>query len=174
MKIALKYGLIYSGINIVWTLLMFITELNRSDYSWVFNLIAVAFPVICIAMAVKEYKAGPGGGYMTFGQAFKHGLVISLVGGLIFSAFNVVYLEYIDTTFMEFQMQKQVDKMTEMGMGEADIERALEQSASFQTPFWMFTMAVLVSLIFGLIISLIMAAILKKENPDASPFDAAA
>jgi hypothetical protein len=35
-------------------------------------------------------------------------------------------------------------------------------------------MAIVVSLIFGLILSLIMAAILKKENPDASPFDAAA
>jgi Protein of unknown function (DUF4199) len=174
MKIALKYGLIYSGINILWTLLMFITELNRSDYAWVFNLIAVVIPVICIIMAIKEFKAGPGAGFMSFGQAFKHGMVICLVGGIIFGAFNVVYLQYIDTNFMEFQMQKQVDKMAEMGMSEGDIEKALARGADFQTPFWMFTMAIVVSLIFGLILSLIMAAILKKENPDASPFDAAA
>lgn len=166
MKIALKYGLIYSGINILWSLLLYVTELNRSESAWVFQMIALAIPVVCIIMAVNEYKQKEGNGFITFGTAFKKGLLICLIGGIIGSAFYVIYLEAIDPSFKDFMMQQQVDKMTEMGMGEEAIEDAINQSAKFQTPFWMFTWGIVGSLFVGAIISLIMAAILKKPDPN--------
>lgn len=166
MKIALKYGLIYSGINIVWSLLMYVTELNRSEMSWVFNLLALAIPVICIVLAVKEYRLTVGNGFISFGEAFKNGLVVCLIGGLIAAAYSILYIKFIDPTFMDFMMQKQVTSMQDMGMSEGDIEKAINRSAKMQTPFWMFTWALVGSLFVGAVISLIMAAILKKPNPE--------
>ncbi|MBL7925001.1 MAG: DUF4199 domain-containing protein [Bacteroidia bacterium] len=165
MKIALKYGLIYSAINIIWSLLMYVTDLNRSDSSWVFNLLALSIPVVCIILAVKEYKATVGGGFMKFSEVFKHGLVIFLVGGIIAAAYSILYVKVIDPDFMDYVMEKQVAGMQEMGMPEDQIEEAINRSAKFQTPFWMFTWALLGTLFVGAVISLIMAAVLKKPDP---------
>ncbi len=166
MKIALKYGLIYSGINILWNLLLYITELNRSDNAWIFQTLGLVFMIICIVMAINEYKKNIGGGFIDFGTAFKHGLVIALISGVIGSLYYVLYVQAIDPSFNDYIMQKQVDKMAEMGMGEADIEKAIEQSSKFQTPFWLLTFGILGSLFVGSIVSLIMAAIMKKPNPN--------
>jgi len=166
MKIALKYGLIYSGINILWSLVLYVTNLVRSDMSWVFNIVSMIIPVVCIVFAVKEYKATLGNGWMKFSEVFKFGLVICLVGGLIAAAYTVLYVQVIDTEFMNFIQEKQMNKMVEMGMPEEQIEIAINQSAKFQTPFWMFTWTLLGALLTGTIISLIMAAVLKKPNPE--------
>lgn len=166
MKIALKYGLIYSGINILWNLLLYITELNRSEYAWVFQTLGLVFMIVCIVMAINEYKKAEGGGFIEFSAAFKQGLIIAVVSGVIGSVYYVLYVNAIDPDFNDYIMQKQVDKMAEMGMGEADIEKAISQSAKFQTPFWLMTFGILGSLFVGSIISLIIAAIMKKPNPN--------
>lgn len=166
MKIALKYGLIYSGINILWNLLLYITELNRSDNAWIFQTLGLVFMIICIIMAINEYKKNEGAGFIDFGTAFKQGLIIAVISGIIGSVYYVLYVNVIDTSFNDYIMQKQVDKMAEMGMAEGDIEKAIGQSAKFQTPFWLMTFGILGSLFVGSIISLIIAAIMKKPNPN--------
>ncbi len=166
MNIALRYGLIYSGINIFFSLIMFVTDLNRAGLDWLNSLVGLIIPVVCIYLAVKEYKAGVEGGYMKFSEVFKKGILICLVGGVIVAGYLVLYTSVIDPDFMDFMMQQQVEKMQEQGMSEDMIEMAINQSAKFQTPFWMFTWGLLGSLIMGSIVSLIMAAVLKKNNPD--------
>lgn len=166
MKIALKYGLIYSGINILWSLLLYVTEFNRSDNANIFQFLSQGFAVVCIVLAVNEYKRTEGHGFITFGHAFRSSLVISLIGGITGAAFLVLFVEVIDPSFKDFMLQKQMDQMTEMGMSEEAAEQALENAARYQTPFWMFTMGVMGTLLMGAIMSLIMAAILKKPDPN--------
>ncbi|MBK7963863.1 MAG: DUF4199 domain-containing protein [Bacteroidetes bacterium] len=166
MKIALKYALIYSGINIVWGLFMFVTDLTRSDMSWVFNILSMIIPIVCIVLATKEYKATIGNGWMKFSDVFKQALIIFVIGGIITAAYTVLYVTVIDPEFMTYIQEKQMTKMLEMGMPEEQIEIALNQSAKFQTPFWMFTWTLLGSMLIGTLISLIMAAVLKKPNPE--------
>jgi hypothetical protein len=166
MKIALKYALIYSGINIVWGLLMFVTDLTRSDMSWVFNILSMAIPVICIVFATKEYKATIGNGWMKFSDVFKHGLVIFTIGGIIAAAYSVFYVSVMDPELMTFIQEKEMNKMLENGMPEEQVEIALNQMAKFQTPKWMFVWVLLWTMFIGTLISLVMAAILKKPNPE--------
>ena len=166
MNIALRYGLIYSGINMLFSLIMFVTDLNRAGLDWLNSLVGLIIPVVCIYLGVKEYKAGVEGGYMKFSEVFKKGILICLVGGVIVAGYLVLCTSVIDPDFMDFMMQQQVEKMQEQGMSEDMIEMAINQSAKFQTPFWMFTWGLLGSLIMGAIVSLIMAAGLKKNNPD--------
>jgi RsiW-degrading membrane proteinase PrsW (M82 family) len=166
MKIAFKYALIYSGINIVWGLLMYVTDLTRSDFSSLLNILSMIIPIVCIVLAVKEYKATQGNGWMKFSDVFKHGLVIFTVGGIIAAAYSVFYITVMDPELMTFIQEKQMTKMIEMGMPEEQIEMAINQSAKFQTPGWMFTWVLLWTMFIGTLISLVMAAILKKPNPE--------
>ncbi|MFN8154243.1 MAG: DUF4199 domain-containing protein [Bacteroidia bacterium] len=166
MKIAIKYGLIYSGINILWNLVMYITELNRTENARIYQSLGLVFMITCIVMAINEYKKSEGNGFVDFGAAFKQGLVITAISGIIGALYFVVYIKYIDPSYNDFILQQQVDKFAEMGMSEADIEKAVAQTAKFLTPFWMFTFGILGSLFFGSVISLIIAAIMKKPNPN--------
>jgi hypothetical protein len=51
-------------------------------------------------------------------------------------------------------------------MSDEKIDQAIEMGERFRAPFYTFTFGVLGSLFVGSILSLIMAAILKKPNPD--------
>ncbi len=166
MKIAIKYGFIYAGIYILMSLLMYITGLNRTGITWPMTVLSFAVPVVCILLAVKEYKSEIGQGYIKFSDVFKQGLIICVVGGIVYSAYSLLYMYVIDPTFMDYIMEQQVAKMQEMGMEEEQIEKAMQGSAAMQSPFWMFTFTLLGSVFIGAIIALIMAAILKKPNPE--------
>jgi hypothetical protein len=166
MKPGVKFGLICSGVSVLWSLLLFITGLNRIDSSWIFNVLAVGIPVYCCALAINEYKSTMGGGYIQFNAAFKESVVVTLINSVITAVFSIVYLQFIDPTFMDFIMQKQVTKMQEMGMAEDQIQKMLDQSAKWQSPGMMFFWALLGSVVLGFIIALIMAAIMKKPNPE--------
>jgi ABC-type antimicrobial peptide transport system permease subunit len=107
-----------------------------------------------------------GGGYIQFNAAFKESVVVTLINSVITAVFSIVYLQFIDPTFMDFIMQKQVTKMQEMGMAEDQIQKMLDQSAKWQSPGMMFFWALLGSVVLGFIIALIMAAIMKKPNPE--------
>ncbi len=166
MKPGVKFGLICSGASVLWSLLLFITGLNRIDSAWIFNVLAVGIPVYCCALAISEYKSTVGGGYVRFNSAFQESAIVILFNSLVTAVFSIIYIQFIDPTFMDFIMQKQVTKMQEMGMGEEQIQKMLDQSAKWQTPGMMFFWTLVGSLVLGFIVALIMAAIMKKPNPE--------
>jgi flagellar biosynthesis protein FliQ len=165
MKPEVKYGLIYGGVSCLFSLLMYVTGLNRSNLSWIPNLVSMIIPIVCTVMVINETKA-LNAGYITFGSAFKKSLAVVSIGSLISAVYVILYTSVIDPEFMEFQMQKQVEKMQEMGMSEGDIEEALNRNAQFQTPLMMFIFTLVMFIFVGAVISLIVAAIKKNPNPE--------
>ena len=69
--------------------------------------------------------------------------------------------EYM-TKMAEFQEQAILEKYPEMD--EAQVEAALSMSKKFTTPGIMTAMALAMSLLFGLIVSLIAGLIMKKDK----------
>ena len=164
MKPALKYGLINGGIAILWSLLMYITGLNRNANAQWINILQLAIPIALMTMAVKEYRLTTGNGWITFGKAFNQSFQVGLIGGVIGTAFYFIYISVIDPAFIDYQKTMQIDKMAENGMSEEMIEKGMQQAAFFMTP----GMQVVFGLIFVLIVSsllgLLVAAIFKKPN----------
>ena len=165
MKPAVKYGLINGGLGILWALIMYITELNRSQAGQWINMIGLIITVIFMVQAIKAYRTGPGNGWISFGKAFGQAFTVGLIGGIIGCAFYFLYITAIDPAFVDFQKQKQMEAMVERGMDDAMIERAMDQSAFFMQPGMQFVFALLASLFFSAVLSLIVAGIMKKPNP---------
>jgi hypothetical protein len=166
MKPGIKFGLINGGIACLWSLLMYITGLNRSDAGTYFQWMGLIVPIVCIVQAVKEYKLTSGDGWVEFGEAFKTGFTVTSIGAIIGSVYYILFIKVIDPTFMDFMMNKQIEKMQDNGMSEEAAEKALEASKMWFGTGMQFTFAILGGLLIGTIIALIMAAILKKPNPD--------
>ncbi len=166
MKPSIKYGLTYAGIAILWSLVMYVTELNRSDYASAFQMISLIAAIVLIRTAVLDYQKNIGNGWITFNQAFREGLVVMVVGTIITSLFTIVYMQYIDTDFVKFIIEKQANKMAESGMSDEQVQQAMAMTMKMMSPMWMMVWGLFGGLFLGSIISLIMAAILKKPNPE--------
>lgn len=164
MKPTVRYGLFDGATAIVWTMLMYVTELNRSDSSWIFNLVSLAILITFMALCINQIKSEQGG-YISFGNAFKSAFIVGLIGGLIGSVFMLVYVKYIDTGFIPFMMHKQELKFEEKGMDQEAIDNAMAMTGKMMSPLWFFIWGIAGSLFVSAILALIMAGIMKKQDP---------
>ena len=160
----LKYGLILALLTIGASLIFNLAGLGANQ--WISFFMVVIFFGIVSYLAHKAFKEG-GDGFMSYGQGLGIGMVIALVSGLLSSIFSAIYIKYIDNSAMEEAMQQQVEKMEDQGMSDAQIDKAMEMAAMFQTPVMLVLFGLLWTLFIGFIISLIVSAISKNPNPEA-------
>ncbi|MEM6263564.1 MAG: DUF4199 domain-containing protein [Bacteroidota bacterium] len=159
---ALKYGLIMGLVMAAYTLIL---SLTGQSFNQTLGYVSYVIIIGVIFLAMREYKS-LNEGFMTFKQGLGIGVLASLIGGTISSAFSFVYMTFIDPDFIaklqEFtrsEMEKNQD------LSPAQVDQAMEMTSFMMTPGAMFVMGIIGSVILGLIVSLIMSAILKNEPP---------
>lgn len=100
------------------------------------------------------------GGYVTYGRAFSTGFKVAAYSGLFIAFLMVLYYKVIDPA----AMQDIIDAaMAKVGENEEQLN-AVEKMSKYMIIFMAFGAAISYT-ILGLIISLISAAIVKKERP---------
>lgn len=156
--IATKWALIYVLVSIVITYAFQL--LNIDQNSPVKYISYVPFIAFCF-LAQKEYKDQLGG-FITFGQAFNPGFRYSLFGGLLLAVFIYIYLAILSPEMLTKAMEQQQTAMEAKGMSQEQIDKGLEMGQKYGAMFGAIATAIS-TLIFGCIVSLIGAAILKKE-----------
>ena len=165
-QVIIKFSIIYALANIGIALILYILEII--DRNWSVMLLSLAVNAAILFFAMKSRKNDTLNGFMSLGQGFGTGMLILLLGGFITSIYTYVFYSFIDTEFMSKMMEISKAEMLKKDMPEEQIEQALEMSKKFMTPIMMSIFAYLGTLLFGLIISLILAAVTKNENPNAA------
>ncbi len=166
MKPAVKYGLISGIVGVLFNLVMYITGINRTSSIQIIQWLTVIIPIAFMYMAIKTYREEIGNGWITFGKAFNQAFIVGIVGGLIGSVYHFLYLKFIDPTYSDYLMQVQLEKMTERGMSDEIIDKAMKQMEPFMTPVVQLGFAIFFSLFIAAVLGLIMAGIMKKPNPE--------
>ena len=120
------------------------------------------------------------GGYWSFGQAFKGIFIMAFIAGLVLTVFNLVFYKFIEpdafakiSGFVEASATKMYESM---GMDPDQIDTAVaEQLKGMKSQFDPGPMDLLknfgIGLVVELIMSLIFAAIFKKEAPIFAPVE---
>lgn len=160
-RVALKFGVLTAVAVIVYSTLINLTGMtqNRALTSLAFVILIVG-----IVLAMKEFRA-QNNTFMSYGQGLGIGSLVSAIVGLIGSMFSMFYMEFIDNTIIQQSMDKAREDMEARGMDDAQIEQAMSMTEKFMTPGVMFAMGVLSYVIIGFILSLIIAAIMRKDKP---------
>lgn len=161
-SVGLRYGLITGFVSVIYTLILYVTELNEN--MWLSNL-SILIMIVGIVMAHKNFK-GENGGFMSYGQGLGIGSIVSAVVGLLSSVFVFVYVQFIDTGFLAKVREAQIVKMEEQGMSDEQIDQAMAMAEKFSSPAMMLIMGFIVTFIIGFLISLVVAAIMKKSQPE--------
>ena len=176
-KIVLKFGLIAGGIFVA---MMVITTpfaeqigfANGEIIGYTTLLVAFAF----VFVGIRSYRENVGNGYITFGRAFKVGILITVIASLCYViSWQIVYYGFIPD-FGEKYSQYMIEKSRAAGASPEQIAKEVADMerfwAIYKNPVYNFLITFFVEPFpMGLVITLISAAVLRKrpkEVPDGA------
>lgn len=161
-RIALKWGLIYGVLGIVYNTISYNTGIWKSWFIGLMILLILLFGVLYFAM--NEFKS-LNNGFMTFKEGLGLGTLTITAGGIISVLFDNFYRNYIDTTILGQQIEMMTEQYESMGLSEAQIDEAIQKVEATANSGLSFLWGVIGAVVLGFIASLIMSAIVKKDKP---------
>lgn len=164
-KIALNYGVLLALLSIVLQVISYVLDAHI-DRPWWLTVAQLAISISVIVYGIKLFKT-ENAGFLTLGQALKTGVAISLVAGVIAVIFNYIFMNYIDPDFIQKAMEFSREQMIEQNpnMSQEQLDNAMEISSKFMSPGIMSAFAIISTLFFGFLISLVAGLIMKKNPP---------
>jgi hypothetical protein len=158
---SLGYGVIIALAIIVFSLILYLLDFSQgSGLEYLTYLILLAG----IFLTQINYRNKYLGGYIAYGQAFKLGMLTSLFLAIIMGVYTFVFFNFIDPGAMEEGMVMAEQRMMDQGMSDMEIEQGMAIARKFQSAGMFTFFAVAGNFIIGIIISLITAAFVKKED----------
>jgi len=164
-KVATKWALIYTATAIVIT---YATEFLNVDPNSSVKYISYIPFIAFLCLTQKEYRDELGG-YITYGNAFSAGFRYALFSGLLLAVFTYLYFAILSPAMWEKIIEVTQTQMEDQNAPSAQIEKTMGIMRKWGPLMGAFGAAVMYA-IFGAIVSLITAAIFKKER---SPYDIA-
>lgn len=159
--VSLGYGVIIALAIIVFSLILFLLNIvNRNGLENLAYLILLGG----LFLAQTNFRNKYLGGYIDYGKAFIIGMLTSLFVALIYGIYTFVFLKYIDPGAMEQAMTIAEQKLMDKGMSDLEIEQGMAIVRKFQSVGLTSFGAFLITFIIGMILSLITAIFVKKEN----------
>ncbi|MDB0603463.1 DUF4199 domain-containing protein [Tenacibaculum maritimum] len=159
-SIIINNGLILGIISILLSVTMYAMGKHLEPH-WSLSIISGILFVVLIVMGIKQYKAASSG-FISWGQAVKVGVGISLIAALASVIYNYTFVTFIEPDFMNQMMEIQNQRMLEKGMTDEQIDAANAMAKGMSSPIMGAAMGIISSAIIGFIISAIAGAVMKK------------
>ena len=162
----LTWGLIAGIASIVYTLIMYMAGLMQNKP---LQYAGIIITVVCLYLGIKTVRDQCLGGFISYGKSLGTGVLISLISTIISVIFLIVLYTVIDQGLIDLTLQESIQKMTERGMSEDQIEQGISMARKFFLPSLLIG-GLFFGTLIGFIISLVLSAFLKKEeNPFVNP-----
>jgi hypothetical protein len=172
-KNILVYGLV-SGI-IVSVIMLFTTNYishceGNVDFgtSMVIGYASMLLSFSMVYVGIRNYRNKYNGGVISFGKAFKVGIMIVLIASTIYVISWLIAYFFFIPDFMEKYSAYELNKLRASGVSEIEIENEAKEMADFarmyKNPFFNAMMTYVEILPVGLIVTLISSLILKRKT----------
>ena len=160
---ALTYSVIAAVIMIIYSLLLYIFDLNMNQW---LSLVSYVILIAVTIWGTLEYRNKVLGGYISYGKAFGSTFLIGLFASIIMAIYVYVFFAFISPGSVQEIIELGRERMMESNpnMSDEDIERALDMQAWMMTPVGMAIYGFISQVIVTAIICLITSIFLKKED----------
>jgi ethanolamine transporter EutH len=152
-------------LGIVLALYSLIPELIKLSDNIVMDYIGYVIFITGIILGIKYIRNKVENGFITYGKALGAGVLISLFTGFIMAFYSYILVKFIDPNLMAKALEVSQQKWMDSGRTDEQIEMMTSISEIFMTPGFAAFSAIFSFTFFGTIVSLILAAFMKKE-PD--------
>ncbi|MGI4885451.1 MAG: DUF4199 domain-containing protein [Janthinobacterium lividum] len=161
--VGLRYGLLTGLVSILFSFALFATDQQGNSAIGLLGFVILIAGIVLAHRAFKQANAG----YLAYGQGVGIGTMLAAVSGVLSTAFSYVYREFIDPDMSARVLDQARAKLEAAGtMSEAQINQALSMSTKFTTGPIGLVFGVVGSILFGVIFSLVIAAITKNPEPE--------
>jgi len=169
-KVALPFGILF-GILIIFIMFsLYFYDVNlfedKTSAVLISLLTNLVLPILFIFLAVKQYKQKPNDGFLSIGQALKIGISLMIIAGIISGIYNILFNHFVPE-YMEqsYEFLAATMKKDNPSLTTEQIESTISIQKKFSSPWIVFPLGLVVMSFIGLIYSLIIGAIFKKERP---------
>ncbi len=172
MKIYLSYGGLMALAGALVTLLLFFSGFHTVEkFIWGAGIqLAIGFGIaitgLILGIKAKRAENGPGG--LSYGQAFLTGTMISLVASVVGASFSTAYAYAINPGYQDVAIEWSATLLEKQGASEEKIEQMREAARKGHSLVKETVVSVAGGFIFGCVISLIAAAILRRPPDNTS------
>lgn len=125
------------------------------------NIIATGAAITYFTIQYRDKKKN---GFISYGQTVGFGTLMSLVSAVLNAVYFVIFITLIAPDYIATVMDKAAQKIIEQGTDEAQLETALEITKLILSPPVLTISIIFSCVLSGVIISLIVAIFVKKEN----------
>ncbi len=161
-QVAKKYGVILGAASIAFFLILALSGIYTESWAgWLGFIVSITI----IVLAHNSFKAD-GDGYMSFGEGFKIGALMSVISAVISNAFTWVYISFVDNAYLEPIKEKAYNDMVEQGMAEEQIEQAMEFTSFMFDPTMITVFGIILGIVGGIVVSLIVTIFTKNNRPE--------
>lgn len=130
----------------------------------------IAIAVACIVLGTKARRDEvPATEPFGYGRALGAGVMISVFAGLFGILTTWLYFQVINPEMNELIVQSEIAKLEAKGMGSAEIETAESVMRKMMNPVLQSIFALIGTVFFGFIVSLITSAFLKRPATTEPP-----
>ena len=117
-------------------------------------------------MALRHHKENELGGYLTMGRSIGLGVLVSLVMAVIGIIWLFVFFNFVEPDALDVIRENEIEKAIESGRATREqMEEAGGIMDFFISPTFFSIMALIFTVVIGLITSAIAGAVMKKEPP---------
>lgn len=168
---AMQIGILFGVLMILEFVVLYVIDIDPKSNPMVGTIMNfcnyLIFPNITIYLVCTNYKKS-NYGYISFGECIKKGISACLIGGLIYVLFSV-FFNYLFPEFVEDLLRKTKAVMIQNSpkMTSEELEMAMTWTKKFMNPMIMIPVTLLMYSFIGLIYSLIIGAIIKKDKPQS-------
>ncbi len=154
---SLSAGLILGIILIVYSLLLYVVDLNENV--WLASISYVITAVV-LYFAIINFRDKEQNGFLSYGKGVGVGTLIGFFASILLAIFTYIYVSYIDPGVLEEAIIKAEESILEQNpnIGDAELEQAIGIAEIFTSPVMMTVMTVfwytMVSVVFSLLISI--------------------
>ncbi|AFD06049.1 DUF4199 domain-containing protein [Solitalea canadensis] len=161
-KTALTYGL-YMGLGLMaFSLIMYMLAIPLDSK---LHYVQYLIYFVVIWFGIKHHRDQDLGGYISYGRGLGCGTLIAGVAGIIMGIYTFILFKYIDPDLVNQIFAAQEKQMLDSGQSQEQVDKMINMSKGFMQP-WMMGLIVVPTVIFsGFILSLIVSAVHKKEQP---------
>lgn len=178
-KNALNNGIILAILNVAAQLIVyyaFPSIIGSLTYSLSLTLVSLIIYIVFTVDLKKKI-----GGFWSFKEALRGIFLMSLAGNLITNVFMFVFFKFIESDaydkVSQIVTQNAISNLEKFGVTEqAQVDKAVEQALKqiksiYQPDLKSFLISIGTTILIGFVLSLIFAAIFKKNPPMFAPVD---
>lgn len=179
-KIVLTFGLISGGFLAIMMAIMVPLCLNGGgNLGYLVGYTTMILAFLAVFFGIRSYRDKSGDGTITFGKAFKVGILITLIACAMYvTAWEIIYFNFVPD-FADKYAALSIDRMRADGASAAELVAEEKKMADFKrwyaNPLLNIGMTFMEIFPVGLIVTLVSAAILRrKPTPGIHPSAATA